>query len=592
MDSFKYDSFEDENMIRLLQPTSESCHEFHIRHFRLDAIPPYAALSYTWGENIFDHPILIEGKRFSVTKNLHRGLAAIHKSMYESGLLLWIDAVCINQADIPERGSQVSLMDKIYKTAQKVVVWLGESSGDSDLAMEKMIEWRDMLDTAPGKDHTSRYYHELGTVTEENKYYGPPGSHEHRAWLAILALWERPWWRRAWIVQEATALPLTQTELNCGGKMADMRALRLVLDIRYRLAQLEGHYLMATFEQGFAEILDNFKSKLEYGPQSFLDVLQQIRTYDCKDSRDKVYAARGMASDITPDALVPDYTKSIEDVYIEVVQFLQRTAGPAQRLDFLGYVITPTDEWDRLSTPSKLASSWVPDWRGPKMDVIGFKKTIASHASQPSLPAYTATLDSAAKLKIHGHKLNIHGLDLDSVVTVTDICTEGRPLDTTMEHSWLPEDADQAYVSGGTLRNAYNHTLVADMLRKHDPGDWQSPWQRGGVVDWALVHADASSLSEDDTQRKLHLLNALKCTTFGRRMFLTSKGYIGIGPAAMQVGDRICALLGGSVLYVVRRESLGYYGFVGECYTHGLMDGRAMEMEATGELKIEEFVII
>ena len=37
----------------------------------------------------------------------------------------WIDAACINQADIPERNSQVLQMARIYDSADKVVAWLG-----------------------------------------------------------------------------------------------------------------------------------------------------------------------------------------------------------------------------------------------------------------------------------------------------------------------------------------------------------------------------------------------------------------------------------------------------------------------------------
>ena len=41
---------------------------------------------------------------------------------------LWADALCINQADIAERGRQVLLMADIYSSAELVFAWLG--SGD------------------------------------------------------------------------------------------------------------------------------------------------------------------------------------------------------------------------------------------------------------------------------------------------------------------------------------------------------------------------------------------------------------------------------------------------------------------------------
>ena len=38
---------------------------------------------------------------------------------------MWADAVCINQNDLDERSSQVSIMSKIYKYAKNCQIWLG-----------------------------------------------------------------------------------------------------------------------------------------------------------------------------------------------------------------------------------------------------------------------------------------------------------------------------------------------------------------------------------------------------------------------------------------------------------------------------------
>lgn len=41
---------------------------------------------------------------------------------------LWIDAICINQADLEERSAQVRIMPRIYSNADCVIVWLGDDS--------------------------------------------------------------------------------------------------------------------------------------------------------------------------------------------------------------------------------------------------------------------------------------------------------------------------------------------------------------------------------------------------------------------------------------------------------------------------------
>jgi hypothetical protein len=37
----------------------------------------------------------------------------------------WIDAICINQLDVPERNQQLAMMKWIYFRADTVVIWLG-----------------------------------------------------------------------------------------------------------------------------------------------------------------------------------------------------------------------------------------------------------------------------------------------------------------------------------------------------------------------------------------------------------------------------------------------------------------------------------
>jgi hypothetical protein len=50
--------------------------------------------------------------------------------------VLWVDALCINQANLGEKNHQVALMAQIYSRADKVLVYLGESDCESDAAME------------------------------------------------------------------------------------------------------------------------------------------------------------------------------------------------------------------------------------------------------------------------------------------------------------------------------------------------------------------------------------------------------------------------------------------------------------------------
>ena len=90
-----------------------------------------------------------------------------------------------------------------------------------------------------------------------------------------------------------------------------------------------------------------------------------------------------------------------------------------------------------------------------------------------------------------------------------------------------------------------------------------------------------------------NLHTAALCVRFGRRLLWAEAEYVGLGPPAMQVGDDLCNLYGGSVLYIVRDRDDRTQTFVGECYVHGLMDGEALATAAPrnrGEDEIFDFV--
>lgn len=70
----------------------------------LDDVPDYEALSYVWGSpNQLTH-IKFDGHTFQVRKNLRRALTGIRRVYSER--VVWVDALCINQDDMAERGCE------------------------------------------------------------------------------------------------------------------------------------------------------------------------------------------------------------------------------------------------------------------------------------------------------------------------------------------------------------------------------------------------------------------------------------------------------------------------------------------------------
>lgn len=69
-----------------------------------------------------------------MTRNLQEAL--FHLRHAKSTRRLWVDAICINQTNDIEKPKQIRLMDRIYKTADQVIAWLGLAVHNSNLAFD------------------------------------------------------------------------------------------------------------------------------------------------------------------------------------------------------------------------------------------------------------------------------------------------------------------------------------------------------------------------------------------------------------------------------------------------------------------------
>lgn len=91
----------------------------------------YEALSYAWADDAVPEDIEIRGmigegeinRTIPITKSLFEALRRLRS---DGPRTLWVDALCINQDDLEEKGRQVAHMGHIYRNASCVVVWLGE----------------------------------------------------------------------------------------------------------------------------------------------------------------------------------------------------------------------------------------------------------------------------------------------------------------------------------------------------------------------------------------------------------------------------------------------------------------------------------
>jgi hypothetical protein len=78
----------------------------------LKAGTAFTALSYCWGSQESRGEILIDERKVSVTKSLEVALRHARDQLKE--VVLWVDAISINQSNLSEKSSQVQMMGRVY----------------------------------------------------------------------------------------------------------------------------------------------------------------------------------------------------------------------------------------------------------------------------------------------------------------------------------------------------------------------------------------------------------------------------------------------------------------------------------------------
>lgn len=242
--------------------------------------PRYEALSYTWGRPDELKTIELNGRRVDVRNNL--ALALIHLRHATEDRVLWIDAICINQADLKERNSQVQLMSYIYTRARRVLVWLG------------IIR---------------KYEAVTGSAEIVSDRRSVDVFHTHTLCL-------QPYWRRVWIVQEIGAA--TALEVHWG--------LGLKEDTKWesKFSPWDTFFHNMKPEQGWDNLAMRLAQQREgrHGDSYLLANLMEVcQDSLCEEPRDKVYGFVGIAHDCQDGTLAVDYSKSLFEIYEDVVGF-------------------------------------------------------------------------------------------------------------------------------------------------------------------------------------------------------------------------------------------------------------------------------
>ena len=423
-----YDDLPSPGHIRLLEilPGSEDSIECRLHLAKIsEAVNAYEALSYTWqpgppGRSWYnrqkDAPfakINCNGYAAVVGDNLFAALRRIRHSGYSR--TIWADALCINQKDLVERSMQVQQMGEIFESAARVIIWLEDPDdgyAEKAYTSDNRVAYRAfsaVCNIFNGWRERSPFRDEIPVATHSPHINYPevhktddilaPDSIE---WQLVFKLFESTWFHRVWVIQEvvrakAAVVFWEDCEIlwsYVGSAAAIIRNNfgRISPSSRTRGWIFPNTAPIRSIPSGITNAYFMYrlsKSQSFFGHLSlaFHELLQLTRQFRCKDDRDRVYGLLGVpTSDGLSSMIKPDYTKSMQKLYLEVARHI---LGSSSSLALLSSVqpnhkvssstygciyddrgrpikLDPSVSWQVArygNEPEEDYPSWVPQWQ-------------------------------------------------------------------------------------------------------------------------------------------------------------------------------------------------------------------------------------
>lgn len=590
--------------------------------------PSYRTLSYVWGVDERCKPLLVNGKLMYITKSLD---SAIRHLMLFPNLLedcIWIDAICIDQGDLDEKSWQVSMMKDIYLNAKSSIGWVGLADHASRLAFETLWEYRlykaFVLEFGVIKDYLENLWQRIA----EDIVLVPAKDNLQRG-EAITLFLERQFFARIWIHQEIMAAK--HINLVCGTDICDWDSL-LMCFMAMKVYATSLTYGTRVFDmsliQRAATIRQNVSTR---GPTVFqlrhfftqdhlaynlwpLVVLTRASGAKSSEPRDSIYGLLSVAADSTELQVSAMYKTPVEECFIQAAKaFLEH-----------GYLEILT----ACQQPRSLMSlpSWVPDfstrWDDDFNTVTPIERMSKSRedTAYPSLFCVSKGSSRDLRFEERGQRQLLHlaGVRFDSVKrtartltreavhTLMPFMDTDAVQDTQLRSAQIVDEHGFRRIVDATLKQV---KVISNLLESRDSNSSNSIERMLRVlakdIEFQMLpghhvmqrlspatlrqYVQSVSLFQRyglealflDPENILRVLGTLPYMIIyrnaERRAFITSNGYLGIGPGTLQEEDIVAIIYGTDVPLLLRPCDGGVYKLLGEAYVDGIMDGEAME---------------
>jgi hypothetical protein len=543
----------------------------------------FETLSYTWGapKRVAFLSLRNNSGVIGLTQNL--SLAIPHLERTSKTRYLWIDQLCINQNDPEEKAQQVSIMDKIYKAASRVIVWLGPAD-DSSLAVKAWLadlhpflaSRDDALKTLP--THES-YNGSIRMLVVRSTWLDPSTAAKYAS--AARRFWARRWFRRGWVVQE---LLLSPAVIFLAG--AHTFTMQDLSDLQTLPADMA---LPPTAGDDTADSTSAYYTLLnlkrfpftDAQPRRFLKYMAEVAdTFETTMLLDRLCAFLGLLEGST---FRPDYARSVRWNFTAFAVSLAVGYGS---LDFLSLWAANIDA-KIASTPEPLKGfpSWVPSWTWlplcvPSRLAAGTTRTFFSTVRWDAASGrkhVQVQVEDAGETE----RLWVRGRVVDHV---------GRISKSKIER--ILSDADDAYLEG-----------IVAQIRTDLAGSGFEDWTSVELVHFLNTISSNGNPPKESAEEILGIVKKPWSTELvdnmgyneslssrlsigrGRRFATTARGKMALVPfvgscpqSGEKKGSAIVVLHGCVVPMVLERvrEEGNEWSVVGDCYVEGYMHGEAI----------------
>lgn len=575
----------------------------------------YHTLSYVWGRSTATRQIQLCRQPFEVTVNLFNALRRLRRA--KETLLLWVDAICINQTDLEERGSQVAIMGEIYSKARGGYSWLGDSiSGEKsglaylpvNLEDGKSYEWlsRNAEQIVQSSSFTDLEHETLAAFAmlhllsidehwDKKVVFSVGDDGRFRisdrcaiAWQAMLRLMQLSWFRRIWVVQEfvlsenatlvlgSVSAPTELIIRVCGSFLKHLPPGTCChTSVSWKMTgSLWGELVKVrlTLWSFYSLRVQHLQPCSKELPVLFRETMWLLRHKEATDARDKVYGFLGLLQNHDQPLLRPDYSLSVAETFVNYTKFL--IASESNLIALVG---------PRLQHPG--LPTWVPDvLPDAESRTILFFKDILRRIAFSTI--FNASKGHKVTFTVQDTRIELSGVRVDTVQTVAGGYVDGQERKTVEEWESVllstQSSASYRFAMDVPVTEAFWRTIIRDTFTHSE-----SAITRRAILDdqhsyslfrsWLVTNFDAqpSHAVPGDTDF-VNFRKSFYIATQGQHFFTTDLGYMGLGYAPRE-GDEVWVLFGGTVPFILRRTSrLGEYSLIGDCYVHGIMDGERM----------------